>query len=96
MDYVAIVVGSIVIVLGLVGALGNIRVRGLGAGLEPRRDGLGHLLLGVALVINASLSLADSQESLLLATGTVTFVAGIAILVQGRVRAARAARSRGN
>lgn len=93
MDWVAVSVGSIVVVLGLVGALGNVRVRGLGAGLEPRRDGLGHLLLGAALVINASLSLADSQNSLLLATSTVGFVAGIVLLVQGRVRAAKAARS---
>jgi hypothetical protein len=95
MDYVAIAVGSIVVVLGLFGALRNVRVRGLGAGMEPRRDGLGHVLLGTALVINASLSLADSEHSLLLAIGTVSFVAGIALLVQGRVRAARAARSGG-
>jgi hypothetical protein len=92
MDIVAIVVGSIVVVFGLVGLLGNVRVRGLGAGMEPRRDGLGHALLGSALVINASLELADSENSLLLATGTVAFVAGVIVLVQGRIRAAKATR----
>ncbi|MGQ0464483.1 MAG: hypothetical protein ACT4QG_04090 [Sporichthyaceae bacterium] len=93
MDWVAVSVGSVVVVLGLFGMLFGVRVRGLGAGLEPRRDGLGHFLLGGALSINAGLKLADSENSLLLATGFVAFVAGVAVLVQGRMRAARAARS---
>lgn len=92
MDWVAVSVGSAVVVLGLIGIIGNVRVRGLGAGLEPRRDGLGHLLLGAALTVNAGLQLADSENSLLLASGFVAFVAGVAVLVQGRVRAAKAAR----
>lgn len=94
MDWVAITVGSIVVVLGLIGLLGNVRVRGLGAGMEPRRDGLGHLLLGAALTINASLEVADSENSLGLATGVVCFVAGVIILIQGRVRAAKATRGK--
>lgn len=93
MDVVAIVVGSIVVVLGLIGMLGNVRIRGLGAGMEPRQDGLGHFLLGAALVINASLNRADSENSLLLATGTVSFIAGVIILVRGRIRAAKATRN---
>ncbi len=94
MDWVAISVGSTVVLLGLIGMIGNVRVRGLGAGMEPRMDGLGHALLGAALVINASLKVADSENSLGQATGVVAFVAGVIVLVRGRVRAAKAMRNK--
>ncbi len=85
--WVAITVGAVLAVLGLVGVVGGVVTPGLGARVEPRLDGLGHLLLAGCLLVNGSRDAADSESVAIGLLGSALGVAGIVVLILTRRRA---------
>ena len=88
--WVAITVGAVLAVMGLVGLLGGVVTPGLGARVEPRLDGLGHLLLAGCLLVNGGRDAADSESLAIGLVGSALGVAGIVVLILTRRRATEA------
>ncbi len=88
--WAAIVVGAAFALLGLVGAVGGVVTPGFGARIEPRLDGLGHLLVAGCLLVNGSRDAADSESVGLGLVGSALGVAGIVVLILTRRRATQA------
>lgn len=87
--WAAVTVGAVLAVLGLAGLAGGFVLPGLGGRVEPRLDGLGHLLLAGCLLINGGRDAADAENLALGWVGTVLGVAGIVVLIVSRHRATR-------
>lgn len=85
--WVAITVGAILAVMGLVGVVGGVPTPGFGARVEPRLDGLGHLLLAGCLLVNGSRDAADSESVAVGLLGSALGIAGIVVLILTRRRA---------
>ncbi|GAA0603312.1 hypothetical protein GCM10009547_01110 [Sporichthya brevicatena] len=85
--WVAITVGAILALLGLIGALAGVPTPGVGARVEPRLDGLGHLLLAGCLLVNGGRDAADSESVAIGLVGSALGVAGIVVLILTRRRA---------
>jgi hypothetical protein len=85
--WAAIVVGAFLALMGLAGIVGGVVIPGLGARVEPRLDGLGHLLLALCLLINGGSDAADSDNVALGSLGSACGLAGIIVLVLTRRRA---------
>jgi len=83
-------VGAVLAVMGLVGLLGGVVTPGLGARVEPRLDGLGHLLLAGCLLVNGGRDAADSESLAIGLVGSALGVAGIVVLILTRRRATEA------
>lgn len=88
--WLAISVGAVLALMGLVGALAGVVTPGLGARVEPRLDGLGHLLLAGCLLVNGGRDAADSESMAVGSTGSALGVAGIVVLILTRRRASAA------
>ncbi len=88
--WVAITVGAIIALIGLVGVLAGVPTPGLGARVEPRLDGLGHLLLAGCLLVNGGRDAADSESVGIGLVGSALGVAGIVVLILTRRRANQA------
>lgn len=85
--WIAITVGAVLAVMGLIGVVGGVVTPGLGARVEPRLDGLGHLLLAGCLLVNGSRDAADSESVGIGLVGSALGVAGIVVLILTRRRA---------
>lgn len=85
--WAAITVGALLALIGLVGLIGGVVTPGLGARVEPRLDGLGHLLLAGCLLVNGSRDAADSESVSVGLVGSALGVAGIVVLILTRRRA---------
>lgn len=81
MAWFAIAVGAILALIGLVGAAGGVPTPGFGARVEPRLDGLGHLLMAGCLLVNGGRDAADSESVAIGSIGSALGVAGIIVLI---------------
>lgn len=88
--WLAISVGAVLALMGLAGALGGVVTPGLGARVEPRLDGLGHLLLAGCLLVNGGRDAADSESLAVGSIGSALGVAGLVVLILCRRRATAA------
>ena len=85
--WMAITVGAVLALMGLIGVVGGVVTPGLGARVEPRLDGLGHLLLAGCLLVNGSRDAADSESVGVGLVGSALGIAGIVVLILTRRRA---------
>ena len=89
--FAAIGVGVFLALVGLSGLLGGVSVPGLGARVEPRLDGVGHLLLAGCLLINGSRDASDSDSTATGWIGVACGLAGVVVLIVTHRRAPAAA-----
>jgi hypothetical protein len=94
--WAAITVGGVFALAGLAGLLGGVAAPGFGARVEPRLDGVGHLLLAACLLVTGSRDAADSESLGAGLLGCGLGLAGIVLLIltHRRASAAVARRSR--
>lgn len=85
--WAAITVGAVFALIGLVGVVGGVATPGFGARVEPRLDGLGHLLVAGCLLVNGSRDAADSESTAVGLVGSALGLAGLVVLVLTRRRA---------
>lgn len=88
--WAAITVGTVFALIGLIGAIAGVVTPGFGARVEPRLDGLGHLLLAGCLIVNGSRDAADSESVGVGLVGSALGVAGIVVLILTHRRAKEA------
>ena len=87
--WTAIAVGAVFALIGLTGAAG-VAAPGLGARVEPRLDGLGHLLLAACLIVVGSRDATDSDSTGVGLAGSLLGLAGLVVLVLTHRRAGAA------
>lgn len=90
--WAAITVGALFALTGVIGVAG-VAAPGFGARVEPRLDGVGHLLLAACLIVVGSRDASDSDSTGAGLAGLLLGLAGVVVLI-GTHRRANAAVAR--